>query len=203
MRVKLLITCLYIALVESPACPMLVTAFSSHKASLSTASSWNRRFYKQSHQYFLSRQRLRTKTERSTVFLREPSKEETSIDEEEASPKSDEKSPVAEATVRKVVKQIGKVVVYGFSYFMNVVGLYFTIGLLLNIFGYAYEFSFKEGYKIDTIKNKRVEQEFERESRRYEKERKEKLSRLSIGMATDGLFSETVQELAASTSKGN
>ena len=100
----------------------------------------------------------------------------------------------AKDTVRKVWKKIGLSAVYGFSFIMNIIGLYFTVGLLLNLSGYAYEFSFEEGYKIDTIENKRIQRQFEQQSKRYEREH---VSKLSIAKEAATTFSsETVAELS-------
>jgi len=96
-----------------------------------------------------------------------------------------------------VGRKIGISAVYGFSFFMNIVGLYFTAGLMLNLFGYAYEFSFEEGYKIDTIENKRIERQFEQESRRYEREHGQRISQMSVE-APNMFSSETVAELSKS-----
>lgn len=187
MTAKLLIAFLFVGIMESPCSfvPVtLVDAFSSHMAPLS---------------------RQKTKFESSSVmFLREPSTQETTstfeqVDESQALGGKGDESPDVKDTVRKVGKQVGKAAMYGFSYFMNAVGLYFAFGILLNIFGYAYEFSFTEGYKIDTIQNKRIERQFERETNRYEQERNEKLLQMSNGDAANTLGSETVADLAGST----
>jgi len=133
------------------------------------------------------------------IFLREPSASEKE-DEPQVPLEKEDDPPDVKNIVRIVGKKVGKAAVYGFSYFMNGVGLYFTFGILLNVFGYAYEFSFKDGYKIDTIQNKRIERQFERESRRYEIERNDRLSQSSIGIVVNRLdSSETVLELAEST----
>jgi hypothetical protein len=208
MTARLLIAFLFVAIMESPLFFMpvtLVDAFSLYTAPLSSASLRDCRSCKRSHQAMLSRQRRKTKFESSSmIFLREPSTQETTsaseqVDESQASDGKGDKYPDVKDTVRKVGKNVGTAAVYGFSYFMNAIGLYFTFGLLLNIFGYAYEFSFTEGYKIDTIQNRRIERQFERESSRYEKERNEKLLQLSIGDAANTLGSETVADLAGST----
>jgi hypothetical protein len=187
MTAKLLIAFLFVGIMESLCSFMPVTpvdAFSSQMAPL-------------------SRQKAKFDSS-SAMFLQEPSTQETAsafeqVDESQALGGKGDEFPEVKDTVRKVGKQVGKAAVYGFSYFMNAVGLYFTFGLLLNIFGFAYEFSFREGYKIDTIQNRRIERQFERESNRYDQERNEKLLQMSNGDAATTLGSETAADLAGST----
>ena len=184
MKTKLLSTSLF------------VDAFSLDGASLPSVTMWESR----SHRRIPSQQRrMATLESKTKMFVKDPSNQEgkSSVEEGESqtlTKKEDERTDMKE-TVRNVGKKVGISAVYGFSFFMNIVGLYFTAGLVLNIFGYAYEFSFEEGYKIDTIQNKRIERQFEQESRRYERERDE---RVMMG-AANSFSSETVAELAGST----
>lgn len=184
----------------------LADGFSVHRASSSQSAMFrNHRSNELPYRGMLSEQRRKMKVKNSSIILmNEPSSQETtSAPEKENEPQSlgrkkDQPLDVKD-TVRTVGRKVGKAALYGFSYFMNVVGLYFAFGILLNVFGYAYEFSFKEGYKIDTIKDKRIELQFERESKRYEKERNDRLTKFSIGAAANRLGSDTVVELMGST----
>lgn len=185
-----------------------IDAFSSQRISgtggSSSASLYSNRACNLHHRDVSPQTRRTIKHENNSIlFLQEPSTEESSSLEEDkdneplalASPslsksekvevEGEESSTVVKDTVRKVVKQAGKGVFYGFGIFMNIYGLYFAFGLLLNIFGYAYEFSFRDGYHIDTIENKRIERQFERESRRYEKERYELPSQFAVEAAAE------------------
>lgn len=136
---------------------------------------------------------------KTKVYLQDPSIQEgkpSALESDfEASVEEGKDGPDVKDSVRKVGRKIGISAVYGFSFFMNIVGLYFTAGLLLNLFGYAYEFSFEEGYKIDTIENKRIQRQFEQESRRYEREYGQRISQLSVE-APNMFSSETVAELS-------
>eukprot|EP00533_Pseudo-nitzschia_delicatissima_P013636 CAMPEP_0197273554 /NCGR_PEP_ID=MMETSP1432-20130617/11424_1 /TAXON_ID=44447 /ORGANISM="Pseudo-nitzschia delicatissima, Strain UNC1205" /LENGTH=200 /DNA_ID=CAMNT_0042739227 /DNA_START=39 /DNA_END=641 /DNA_ORIENTATION=- len=199
MKTKLLSTSLFVVVVGSPCfltSTVPVDAFSLDGASLPSVTMWESR----SHRRIPSQQRrMATLESKTKMFVKDPSNQEgkSSVEEGESqtlTKKEDERTDMKE-TVRKVGKKVGISAVYGFSFFMNIVGLYFTAGLVLNIFGYAYEFSFEEGYKIDTIQNKRIERQFEQESRRYERERDE---RVMMG-AANSFSSETVAELAGST----
>lgn len=108
--------------------------------------------------------------------LEEQKDDELSVPEKE----EEEPSTVVKDTIRKVGKKASKGFFYAFGFVMNIVGLYFSFGILLNIFGFAYEFSWRGGYKIDTIENKRIERQFEQESRRYEKQGSKTTSQLAV-----------------------
>mmetsp|Transcript_17746 Transcript_17746/g.36512 ORF Transcript_17746/g.36512 Transcript_17746/m.36512 type:complete len:223 (-) Transcript_17746:41-709(-) len=179
---------------SAPLCEHRLCGLSLHRDSLS-----------------LSKPKRILKTVSTTmIFLQKPSTQETTQnletdtnDESQALMKVQnartDTSVDTKDTIRKVGKKVGKAAVCGFSYFMNVVGVYFTFGLLLNLCGYAYTFSFSEGYKIDTIKNRRIERQFEQESRRYEKERYESLSPLSVAGSINSESSASVAALAGAT----
>ena len=49
------------------------------------------------------------------------------------------------------------------SYTIQFVGFALTIGLVLNLCGYAYSFDFKHGLEIDTLDNRRKQIQFQRE----------------------------------------
>lgn len=49
------------------------------------------------------------------------------------------------------------------SYTIQFAGFALTIGLVLNLCGYAYSFDFKHGLEIDTLVNRRKEVQFQRE----------------------------------------
>jgi hypothetical protein len=49
------------------------------------------------------------------------------------------------------------------SYMIQFAGFALTIGLVLNLCGYAYSFDFKHGLEIDTLNNKRKQIQFQRE----------------------------------------
>ena len=180
-----------------------VDAFSSGGASLSLATARDLCSCGRSREGVLSQERWTAKHEsKSSLFLLDPSMQEGTSSSNKVEPQAmmqGDETPHVKDTVRKVGKKIGISAVYGFSFFMNIVGLYFTAGLILNICGYAYEFSFEEGYKIDTIQNKRIERQFEQESRRYGRERDERLAQFSTKGAADMFGSETVSELSENT----
>ncbi|KAL9188993.1 hypothetical protein ACHAXT_011483 [Thalassiosira profunda] len=61
-----------------------------------------------------------------------------------------------------------------FSYTIQFLGVFFALGLVLNLLGFGYTFSFDKGLEIDKIQNIRNEVQFEREIEREERmERKE------------------------------
>ena len=172
--------------------------FGPHSTHLSSATTRNHHASERNDQCGISYPMQRINDEISRLYLQQPSTQDSTPSSSEkegslkASGEEEVQPPDLMDTVRFVVRQTGLVAVNGFSIFMNIIGLYFTLGLVLNICGYAYEFSFKEGYKIDTIKNKRIERQFERESRRYEKEHNQRLSQLTVGASSN---SETVEKL--------
>lgn len=63
---------------------------------------------------------------------------------------------------RLVVDLADKVSLF-FSYIIQFLGVLFTLGLVLNIFGYAYSFDFKNGLEIDTLENRRKQVQFQKE----------------------------------------
>mmetsp|Transcript_1762 Transcript_1762/g.4564 ORF Transcript_1762/g.4564 Transcript_1762/m.4564 type:complete len:219 (+) Transcript_1762:117-773(+) len=199
----------YFSIVSFKSLLLFVDGYSLHRVSISSSiSSWNHGSTTRSVVGKLSYPNRQLGNNRgSMLFLQEPSTQErqeiASLSEEEeqarASSFEEVEPPSVKDTIRKVGKNVGKAAVYGFSFFMNIVGLYFTVGLILNIFGFAYEFSFKDGYKIDTIQNKRIERQFERESRRYEKERNDKLLQSSSALTEDRSRGETALELSTAS----
>lgn len=149
-----------------------------------------------------SEHRLSGERRKTTLFVQDPSMEE-GISSEKGEPltmseKADQQLEVKN-TVRNAGKKVGLAGLYGFSFFMNIVGLYFTAGLVLNLCGYAYEFSFEEGYKIDTIEHRRIERQFEQQSKRYEREHAARVAQFSTTGAADMFSSETVAKLSSST----
>lgn len=49
------------------------------------------------------------------------------------------------------------------SYVIQFIGVALSLGLVLNILGYAYSFDLKKGLEIDTLENRRKQVQFERE----------------------------------------
>lgn len=137
----------------------------------------------------------------SVLFLREPSTQQetetesettppqaTNLEENEAETETEnESSTVVKDTVRNIGSTTRRVLMYGSGFVFNCIGIYFGFGILLNLFGYAYSFSLDEGYKIDTIQNKRIEIQFEREAKRYENESSQKLSQLQSRLAVEAV----------------
>lgn len=66
---------------------------------------------------------------------------------------------------RLVVDLADKVSLF-FSYIIQFLGVLFTLGLVLNIFGYAYSFDLKNGLEIDTLENRRKQVQFQKEMMR-------------------------------------
>jgi hypothetical protein len=71
---------------------------------------------------------------------------------------------------KPLLYQIGGALFTLFSYCIQFLGAVFTIGLILNLFGYAYSFDLKHGFEVDTLENRRREVQFEREIIREERE---------------------------------
>eukprot|EP00536_Pseudo-nitzschia_multiseries_P017151 jgi/Psemu1/328444/estExt_fgenesh1_pg.C_14010003 len=103
-------------------------------------------------------------------------------------------------SLRVIGPAIRKTLTVGSGLVFNLIGLYFGVGLLLNIFGYAYSFSMEDGYKVDTIQNRRIELQFERESQRYEMERASKVERAA---ATDIAIGAVARAETTSTSSSS
>lgn len=70
----------------------------------------------------------------------------------------------------KVVLQIFEAVNLLFAYTMIFLGSLLSIGLLLNLCGYAYTVSWKDGIRVDTIQVLREEAQFQNEIRKSAKE---------------------------------
>lgn len=179
-------------------------AFSSNRVSLSSEAVRGRPLNGRTNRGVLSQPTHTAKLEStSTLFSRDPSMQEgifpSEKGESQAMTEKENESPDVKDTVRKAGKKVGLAALYGFSFFMNIVGMYFTAGLLLNLCGYAYEFSFEEGYKIDTIEHKRIERQFEQESMRYQRERDARVAQFSTESAANTFGSETVAKLAENT----
>ncbi len=175
-------------LVAAAALMSSIDAFSSNIGSLSSAKA--------------SELRLKNAKRKTTMFVQDPSMHEgipsEKGEQKTQSEKADQQVEVKN-TVRNAGKKVGLAGLYGFSFFMNIVGLYFTAGLILNLCGYAYEFSFEEGYKIDTIEHRRIERQFEQQSKRYEREHAERVAQFSTKGAADMFGSETVTKLSSSS----
>lgn len=176
-------------LVAAAALVAPIDAFSSNGVSISSAIS--------------SGPNLKYETRKTMLFVQDPSMQEGISSAEKGDPqtitdKADENVELKN-TVRSAGKKVGLAGLYGFSFVMNIVGLYFTAGLILNLCGYAYEFSFEEGYKIDTIEHRRIERQFEQQSKRYEREHAERVAQFSNPGAADMFSSETVAKLSSSS----
>ena len=70
----------------------------------------------------------------------------------------------------KLVLQIIDVCSMVFSYTMTFLGTLLTLGLVLNLCGYAYTFTWTNGVRIDTIQQTRNEIQFENEIRRMSRD---------------------------------
>lgn len=70
----------------------------------------------------------------------------------------------------KLILQIIDVVSMVFSYTITFLGTLLSIGLVLNLCGYAYTFTWTEGIRIDTIQQMRQEIQFENEIRRMSRD---------------------------------
>mmetsp|Transcript_5613 Transcript_5613/g.8634 ORF Transcript_5613/g.8634 Transcript_5613/m.8634 type:complete len:204 (+) Transcript_5613:275-886(+) len=76
-----------------------------------------------------------------------------------ASEAIDEKSP------KIIVRNIWEGINYLYSFFIIGIGGALSIGLLLNLSGYAYSFSAKEGLRIDTLDEIRMERQLQQVSK--------------------------------------
>eukprot|EP00537_Pseudo-nitzschia_pungens_P018180 CAMPEP_0172409144 /NCGR_PEP_ID=MMETSP1061-20121228/76218_1 /TAXON_ID=37318 /ORGANISM="Pseudo-nitzschia pungens, Strain cf. pungens" /LENGTH=231 /DNA_ID=CAMNT_0013145293 /DNA_START=265 /DNA_END=960 /DNA_ORIENTATION=+ len=198
MKVLPQLTTIAVVAVSSAA---VADAFSSQTTQLSsrpsTGSSSRRSHSSRSHS---SRSHSSRSHSSSRLFVQEPTTQEkveaapmaTATTATTTTPQPDEETsnanpnssaepqaqaqPVANETVRSITRATRKGLAFGSSVIFNVIGIYFGFGLLLNLFGYAYSFSLQEGYKIDTIQNRRIELQFQQESKRYEMERASKMS---------------------------
>lgn len=68
--------------------------------------------------------------------------------------------------MKKTLKKIGDGWDLLFSFGIQSLGLYFSVGLLLNICGFGYHFDLQHGLQIDTLENMRNENQFKREMQR-------------------------------------
>jgi len=80
------------------------------------------------------------------------------------------------SALKKMTKAIGNSVFYVSSLLWTTVGVFFGLGILLNIMGYGYEFRKEDNTKfgiprlhIDTIQQIRIDKQFDRASIQYEK----------------------------------
>ena len=71
-----------------------------------------------------------------------------------------------EKKMGRLVVDIADKVSLFFSYIIQFLGVLFTLGLVLNIFGYAYSFDLKNGLEIDTLENRRKQVQFQKEMMR-------------------------------------
>lgn len=70
----------------------------------------------------------------------------------------------------KLMLQIIDIVSMVFSYTLTFLGTLLSVGLVLNLCGYAYTFTWTEGVRIDTIQQMRKEIQFENEIRRMSRD---------------------------------
>ena len=78
---------------------------------------------------------------------------------------------------KKIFQTIGNGVFYTSSIIITTLGIYFSLGIVLNVMGYGYEFRLHgengngiPGIHIDTIKQMRIDRQFDRVSLQYENE---------------------------------
>merc|ERR1712238_168685 len=116
-----------------------------------------------------------------------PTKEEEkslTTNNENENENSNTNSPAS--VLKKMTKTIGNSVFYVSSLLWTTVGVFFGLGILLNIMGYGYEFRNEDNTKfgiprlhIDTIQQIRIDKQFDRASIQYEKESSSSSSTLS------------------------
>lgn len=115
----------------------------------------------------------------SILLLQEEPEEsrDAAVDSDDASsetlrvPGSAEDEPPAKKwKPPKTVLQVFEFINLLWAYTIIFLGSALSIGLLLNLCGYAYTFSFTEGVRIDTIQMLRQESQFQKEIRRSAKE---------------------------------
>ena len=78
---------------------------------------------------------------------------------------------------KKIFQTIGNGVFYTSSIIITTLGIFFSLGIVLNVMGYGYEFRLHgengngiPGIHIDTIKQMRIDRQFDRVSLQYENE---------------------------------
>lgn len=69
--------------------------------------------------------------------------------------------------VSKSIRFVGNLVFNVWSYTTIFLGVVFSLGLVLNLFGFGYQFSREKGLRIETIEELRIERQFEQVSKQY------------------------------------
>eukprot|EP00594_Rhizosolenia_setigera_P000210 CAMPEP_0178946190 /NCGR_PEP_ID=MMETSP0789-20121207/4149_1 /TAXON_ID=3005 /ORGANISM="Rhizosolenia setigera, Strain CCMP 1694" /LENGTH=207 /DNA_ID=CAMNT_0020626157 /DNA_START=46 /DNA_END=669 /DNA_ORIENTATION=- len=87
-------------------------------------------------------------------------------------------------SMKKTLKKIGDGWDLLFSFGIQSVGLYFSVGLLLNICGFGYQFDLQHGLQIDTLENMRNENQFKREMQRSARQTPQETSSITSSTCT-------------------
>ena len=113
----------------------------------------------QQHQHFIKLSTLPTTT--PTSWSTSGSKS-TAISSRQTNDTDEEKQETPAPFLRVVNDVLFKL----FSYCIQVLGVAFSLGLVLNLCGFGYTFDWDRGLEIDRLENIRNEVQFEREIRR-------------------------------------
>jgi hypothetical protein len=118
---------------------------------------------------FAHRLQRETAWERPKIVLRLANENDNENDREMKAAIPEESSKM-KFEVPKLVRDIGMGVSLFWDYSITFLGVALSCGLVLNLLGFGYIVSKEDGLRIDTLKQLRIERQFQRVSTKYASE---------------------------------